>query len=116
MVLLDHDRTAILAEPVKSRSAHELLRTYTLFHTKISNRGVRPLLQILNKECPVSLKKFMHKEIVNYQFVQPHLHRNNVAEISIQTYKGHIIAGLSSCDRNFHSISGTAFLTRPHKH
>ena len=50
------------------------------------------------------------KEIVHYikneekakiQFVEPHQHRVNAAEKAIQTYKNHIITGLSTVDPNF---------------
>ena len=38
---------------------------------------------------------------MTYQLVPPHLHRNNSVERSIQTFKDHLIAGLSSADPSF---------------
>ena len=40
----------------------------------------------------------MHQNGVNFQLVPPHLHRTNTTERAIQTYKDHLVTGLSSCD------------------
>ena len=56
---------------------------------------------MLDNECPGGLKMFLRKAIVNFQLVPPYLHLTNAAERAIQTYKDHLIAGLSSCDPNF---------------
>jgi hypothetical protein len=59
MAVYDYDSNHILAEPLKSRSEHELVRAYTKLHTKLTACGLRPLLQKLDNECPAGLKKFM---------------------------------------------------------
>ena len=56
---------------------------------------------MLDNECTGGLKKFMQQEGVNFQLVPPHSHRTNAAERAIQTFKAHLIAGLSSCNPNF---------------
>ena len=57
MVLFDHDSNAILVEPLKSRSAQEIGRTYEVLHAHICDCSFRPLFQILDNECPASLKR-----------------------------------------------------------
>ena len=52
-------------------------------------------------ECPEALNKYFRQNNVTYQLVPPHLHRNNSAERAIQTFKDHLIAGLSSVDPSF---------------
>ena len=60
MLLFDHDRNAILVEPLKSCSAQELGRAYKVLHAHLCDRGLRPLFQMLDNEYPISLKQFMH--------------------------------------------------------
>jgi hypothetical protein len=101
MVVYDYDSNNILAEPLKSRNEHELVRAYTKLHTHLTSCGLRPLLQKLDNECPAGLKKFMQAQGVDYQLVPPHVHRANAAEKAISTWKDHFVAGLSSTDPAF---------------
>ena len=86
---------------MKSRNEHEIIRVYTKIHTYLTDRGMRPILQKLDNECPKGLKKFMRDNQVDYQLVPPHLHRTNSAENAIGTWKDHFVAGLSGVDPNF---------------
>ena len=101
IVIYDHDSNAIIAEPLKSRSEHELIRIYSALHTHLSNRGLAPKVQILDNECPDGLKQVMRNAGVAFQFVLPHLHRTNAAKRAIATYKDHLIAVLRSCNPSF---------------
>ena len=55
---------------------------------------------MLDNECPGGLKNFLRESSVKFQLVPPYLHRTNAAERAIQTYKDHLITGLSSCNPN----------------
>ena len=101
MVLYDHGSNAIIAEPIKLRSEHKLIRAYYDLHTHLSNRGLAPQVQMLDNECPVGLKQVMRNAGVTFQLVPLHLHHTNAAERAIDTYKYHLITGLSSCDPSF---------------
>jgi hypothetical protein len=101
MVVYDYDSNSITAEPMKSRSENDMVKAYTTIHTFLTSRGMRPILQRLDNECPAGLKKFMHQQGVDYQLVPPHLHRTNSAENAIATWKNHFVAGLSGTDPNF---------------
>ena len=101
MVLYDYYSNAIIAEPLKSHSKHELVRVYSTLHTHLSNCGLTPLFQIIDNECPAGLKKFMLNEGITFQLVLSHPHRTNAAECAIATYKDHLISGLSSCKPSF---------------
>jgi len=59
MIAYDYDSNAILAEPLKNRSALELLRGYTAIHSTLVARGLRPQLQRLDNEAPGILKQFL---------------------------------------------------------
>ena len=77
MVLFDHDSNAILVKPLKSRISQELGRAYEVLHTHLCDCGIRPLFQILDNECPASLKLFMHQEGVDFQLVPLHLQKSD---------------------------------------
>ena len=55
---------------------------------------------MLDNECPGGLKTFLLATSVKFQLVPQYLHRTNAAERAIQTYKDHLISGLSSCNPN----------------
>jgi hypothetical protein len=101
MVLYDYDSNAILAEPLRNRTAQELLRGYKQLHQELVSKGLRPKLQRLDNEASKILKQFLHDEQVSFQLVPPHVHRRNAAERAIRTFKNHFIAGLCSTDKNF---------------
>ena len=101
MVLYDHESNASIAEPLKSRSEHKLIRVYSALHTHLSNHGLAPQVQMFNNECPAGLKQVMQNAVVAFQLVPLHLQRTNVAEHAIDTYKDHLISGLSSCNPSF---------------
>jgi hypothetical protein len=75
MILYDHDFSAILAEPLNSQSAAKFLRAFSKLHHYLTSRGHRPVLQILDNECPQSLKQYMQQTDTKYQLVkiQPHV-------------------------------------------
>jgi hypothetical protein len=45
MILYDHDSNVILAEPMKSRSIHEMIRAYKKLHSYLTTHGLKPKLQ-----------------------------------------------------------------------
>ena len=75
MVAYGHDSNTIHAEPMKNRSAPELLKSYTVIHNLLSERGLAPKIRYLDNECPTVLQKFMTAKDEHFQLVPPHLHR-----------------------------------------
>ena len=55
----------------------------------------------MDNEISLSLLNAFEKENINYQLVPPHIHRRNAAERTINTWKNHFIAGLSSIHPEF---------------
>lgn len=101
MVVYSYDSNAILTEPMTSRTEAELLRAYTVLHTYLKDRGLKPTLQRLDNEAPKRLKQFMTEQGITWQLVPPGIHRTNLAEKAIGTWKDHFIAILASLDPNF---------------
>ena len=101
MILYNHDSNAILAEPLTSRRERKIIRATRVLHSYLSDCGLAPQYQMLYNECPGGLKTFLRDSSVKFQLVPTHLHCTNAAERAIQTYKDHLVVGLSSCDPNF---------------
>ena len=101
MVLQYCGSNAILADPLKSCAESELLREITSLYKHITGRGLQPHLHILDNTCSSGVIIFILSADAHHQLVPPGLHRALVYEWEIQTFKHHLIAGLSSCNPKF---------------
>jgi hypothetical protein len=52
----------------------------------------------MDNESSTALRHFLHSKDIRFQLVSPHVHRQNAAERSIQTFKNHFVAMLCSTD------------------
>ena len=100
VVINENNSNHIHGEPIKSLTAAYLTRSYKKVHKLFTLQGLQPKLHILDNECSNMFKHFMTKVDENFQFVPPHLYQRNVAEILIQTFKNHLISGLSSVKKD----------------
>ena len=89
MVIYAYDANTILAEPLKNRSASEVVRAWTLTNNKLTEAGVKPKIYILDNEISQKFKNALKAEQITYQLVPPHIHRRNAAERAIQSFKNH---------------------------
>jgi hypothetical protein len=101
LILYDYNGNAILVEPMKSWNDVEALRAYDKLYTILTNRGLTPMLNILNNESSTAHKRQIHKSGAQHQLVVPYDHRVNAAERAIRTWKNHFIACLCSTDPRF---------------
>ena len=67
----------------------------------MATAGIQPNTYILDNEVSRLLLDAMEKEKIKYQMVPPHIHRANLAERAIQTFKNHFKAGLATLDPDF---------------
>jgi hypothetical protein len=100
-IVYNYDSNAILAVPIKNRTAKSIVDAYQTIHKLLVSRGLRPKLQRLDNEASALLRDFMDSEQVKYQLVPPNVHRHNAAEQAIRTYKNHFISILCGADPNF---------------
>ena len=69
---------------------------------KLSDRGHHVDIQILENEVSAEFKKTILKYWgASYQLVPPNIHRINVAEREIQTFKAHFLEVLVGVDPDF---------------
>jgi hypothetical protein len=101
MVLYDYDSNAILAQPIKDRTAPELLKAFQVMEQELVAPGLTPKLMKLENEASKLLKTYLHQQDITFQLVPPYSHRRNSAERAIISFKDHLIAGLCSTDKSF---------------
>ena len=92
---------AILATPVKNISEETIVSCFKQNIAYLTKRGFKPILNIIDNVASKAVQSYLEAENVNIQLVEPHNHRVNAAERAIQTFKNHLIVGLSTCDASF---------------
>jgi hypothetical protein len=101
MILYDYDSNAILSQPIKDRTAPELLKAFQIREQELVARGLKPKLMKLDNEASKLLKTYLHQQDITFQLVPPYSHRRNSAERAIRSFKDHLIAGLCSTEKSF---------------
>jgi hypothetical protein len=101
MILYYYYSNATMAQPIKDRTAPELLRAFQVMEQKLVARGLKPKLMKLDNEASTLLKTYLHQQDIKFQLVPPYIHRRNAAERAIRSFKDHLIAGLCSTDKSF---------------
>jgi hypothetical protein len=100
MILYYYDSNAILAQPIKDRTAPELLKAFQVMEQELAARGLTPKLMKLDNEASKLLKTYLHQQDITFQLA-PYSHRRNSAERAIRSFKDHLIAGICSTDKYF---------------
>jgi hypothetical protein len=101
MILYDYDINAILAQPIKYRTAPELLKAFQIMEQILVARGLKPKLMKLENEASKLLKTYHHQHDITFQLVPPYSHKLNSAERAIRSFKDHLISGLCTTDKSF---------------
>jgi hypothetical protein len=101
MVLYDYHSNAILAKPIKDRTAPELLKAFQFMEQELVAKCLKPKLMKLDNEASKLLKYYLYQQNIAFQLVPPYSHRRNSAERAIRSFEDHLIAGLCSTDKSF---------------
>ena len=101
LTIHDHDVNAILAGPLKTRQAKEIVTVWKRKHLQLTKYGHTVTYYIMDNECSQDLQRALVKNDLKYQLVPPNQHRRNAAERAIRTFKNHLLAGLATCDPKF---------------
>ena len=89
MVMYHYDCNVILGHPLKKRSATDIVTTWKALNAQFMTKGYKPNLFIFDNNFLGEFKKALLDHDITLQLVTPHVHRNNPAERSIQTWKDH---------------------------
>jgi hypothetical protein len=96
IVCYSYDCNYVKSVPMKFISASEWLKVYDGIHQELTSKGFKPKLQTLDNESYAALKSYFTENDVEYQLVSPHCRRCNAMDCTIQTFKEHFVAGLTS--------------------
>jgi len=100
MVMVEIDSSATLVEPMKNRTAEEMIRAYLHLLSRIKLAGVTTLKHVMDNEVSEALWEVIEKDC-KLKLVPPGCHRRNVAEGAIKTFKAHFIAILAGLPQSF---------------
>jgi hypothetical protein len=103
-ILYDWTTNAILATPVNDGKSETTIATFEAQIRYLTKRGFKPTLNIIDNVATKIIQDYPDTNNIRIQLVEPHNHRVNAAERAIQTFKNHMIAGLSTCDALFPSL------------
>ncbi len=87
MVLVEVNKNYIEAEPMKNKSAGEMIKAYLALWTHLTASGtVKLMTHIMDNEASEKYKKEIQKNCT-IQLVPPDNHRRNLAEQAIQNFQ-----------------------------
>ena len=96
------DTNAILIEPFQSRHDRHRIPAYTRIMERLKTRGHAIDRQILDNEASAEYRRVITEEWkCTYQLVPPDVHRRNIAERAIQTFKAHFLSVLAGINSSF---------------
>ncbi len=102
MVAVELDGNYIDAKPLKSRSAKDLTKAYKTIHARWKATGVIcPNWHVLDNEAPAAFLEAIRENGCRVELTPADIHRRNIAEQGIQTYKGHFIATMAGVSNDF---------------
>jgi hypothetical protein len=100
-VLYDYDSNLIIAEPIKSRNASNLVNGFDICYKALTMNGFKAKTIRLDNEISKEFIQYLNKENLTYQLASLGDHRVNPAEQAIQTYENHFIALLSGTNPSY---------------
>jgi hypothetical protein len=102
MLMVEINSSAILVEPIKTRSDAELSRAYSSLITRLHRSGVFPHKHVLDNEISNAMKTLItDKYKMTYKLVPPGCHGRNAAEVAIRNFKSHFLCILAGVANDF---------------
>jgi hypothetical protein len=86
LVLYEYDGNAILAEPMKTKSDVEAVKAYTVLYIQLTDAGLKPNFQIMDKEASAAVKSFLKKKnrVPTSVTAYPQTERSRTSNLQIQ--------------------------------
>ena len=101
LVLYHFHSNAILATPLKGRTDTHHTEGLEVLLRPLLLAGFKPDIHMMDNEASQKVKNFLTLNKIAYQLAPPHIHRRNIAERAIRTFKNHFISGLATTDKLF---------------
>ena len=102
MIAYHCDSNTILQVPFVNRKDKHRIRAQNSIMQKLADMGYHVEVQILDNEVSAEFKKVIVKDwVASYQLVPLNVHRRNLVERAIRTFKAHFLAILAGVDPDF---------------
>ena len=101
MVLCEVDNDIIITEPLRNRTAGEMVKAFKKLMKRLKRAGIKPKKHMLDNEASEEFKDAIVEHEMEYELVPKGQHRRNIAERAIQTWKNHTIGVLSGLPKTF---------------
>ncbi|KAL7527518.1 hypothetical protein ACHAWF_002206 [Thalassiosira exigua] len=99
VVTVKIDSSAILIEPIKSRSDDELTRAYRSIMRQLNRANVFPKKHVMDNEVSEKMKDMIRDKFkMQLELVPPGCHRRNAAEVAIRNFKAHFLSILAGAE------------------
>ena len=99
--LYHYESNSILANPIKALDDKTICEAYKKQFNELTKKGFNVKLNIMDNQATKYIKQFLNKNYCRLQLIEPHNHRVNAAERTIQTFKDASVAALATTDKNF---------------
>ncbi len=96
------DANFIKSYPIKSWHQTKLITAYNDVYQYLCIRGYRPKLHCLDNETSQDVEIFITEQNAKHQYTPPDIHRSNIAERMIQTWKNHMCAIPAGTPKTYH--------------
>ena len=95
------DGNFIKSYPIKSRHRSHLLKAYEDVYAYLRIRGYRPQLHKLDNETSHDVETFIAEQNTKVQYTPADIHRTNLAERAVRTWKNHFAATRAGTPSSF---------------
>jgi hypothetical protein len=95
------DGNYIKSYPIKSRHRSQLLKAYDDVYAFLRIRGYRPQLHKLDNETSHDVESFITEQQAKIQYTPADMHRTNLAERAVRTWKNHFAATRAGTPSSF---------------
>ena len=113
MISYNFDSNTIMQAPFVNIKEKHRIKAYNSIMQKLADRGHNVEVQILDNEVSAEFKKTIVKDLgASYQLVPPNVHRRNVAERAIRTFKAQFMTILAGVDPDFPKFMWYNFLVQ----
>ncbi len=97
-VMYHYKTNAIFATPIPGLDSKSVLAAYAKNFEYLVSQGYTPKINIMDNQAKKVIKAYLKPQDVTLQLVEPHNHRVNAAECTIQTFKNRFRGALGTTD------------------
>ena len=100
MVMVEIDSNYILVAPMKNKWDEEMIATYQQLLKRIKRTGREVKKHVLDNECSDKMRELIKDECL-LELCPPGIHRRNIAEVAIKSFKKHFLSVLAGLPDDF---------------